>query len=41
MHVEQFNRALRLYHRLGFRQIADQGVYLLLEWKPGPAVLSG
>jgi ribosomal protein S18 acetylase RimI-like enzyme len=34
MHVEQFNPAKRLYERLGFRQIADEGVYLLLEWKP-------
>ncbi len=35
IHVEQFNPARRLYHRLGFRQLADEGVYLLLEWKPG------
>jgi ribosomal protein S18 acetylase RimI-like enzyme len=33
IHVERFNPALRLYHRLGFRQIADRGVYLFLEWK--------
>jgi ribosomal protein S18 acetylase RimI-like enzyme len=37
MHVERFNPAQHLYHRLGFRQVADQGVYLLLEWKPGAA----
>ena len=36
MHVERSNPARRLYDRLGFRQIADQGVYLLLEWTPGP-----
>jgi GNAT superfamily N-acetyltransferase len=36
MHVEQFNRARRLYDRLGFRQIAVQGIYLLLEWSPSP-----
>jgi len=35
IHVERFNRARRLYDRLGFRQIADQGVYLLLQWRPG------
>jgi ribosomal protein S18 acetylase RimI-like enzyme len=35
IHVERFNPARRLYDRLGFRQVADQGVYLLLEWKPG------
>ena len=36
IHVERFNPALRLYDRLGFRQVADQGVYLQLEWTPGP-----
>ena len=36
MHVERFNPVQRLYDRLGFRQIADQGVYLLLERQPGP-----
>lgn len=35
MHVERFNPAQRLYDRLGFRQIADKGVYLLLERQPG------
>jgi ribosomal protein S18 acetylase RimI-like enzyme len=35
IHVERFNEgALRLYQRLGFRQIADKGVYYLLEWRP-------
>ncbi|HVT19106.1 MAG TPA: GNAT family N-acetyltransferase [Thermoanaerobaculia bacterium] len=34
IHVERFNPALRLYQRLGFTQIADQGVYLLMEWVP-------
>jgi GNAT superfamily N-acetyltransferase len=33
IHVEKFNPALRLYHRLGFQQIEDKGVYLFLEWK--------
>ena len=33
IHVEKFNPARSLYHRLGFRQIEDKGVYLLLEWK--------
>jgi GNAT superfamily N-acetyltransferase len=31
IHVEQFNPARRLYERLGFRVIEDQGVYLLME----------
>jgi ribosomal protein S18 acetylase RimI-like enzyme len=33
IHVERFNRALTLYQRLGFQQIQDKGVYLLMEWK--------
>src|SRR5215469_3425514 len=33
IHVEKFNPARSLYHRLGFQQIEDKGVYLLLEWK--------
>ena len=32
IHVERFNRALQLYQRLGFEQVEDKGVYLLLEW---------
>jgi ribosomal protein S18 acetylase RimI-like enzyme len=32
IHVERFNPALRLYERLGFQQIEDKGVYLLLQW---------
>ena len=35
MHVEQYNPALRLYHRLGFRRIDDSGIHLLIEWSPG------
>jgi len=33
IHVERFNRALQLYQRLGFQQVEDKGVYLLMEWK--------
>ena len=32
IHVERFNRALGLYQRLGFQQIEDEGVYLLMRW---------
>ncbi len=35
IHVERFNvRALRLYERLGFEEVADKGVYLLMERSP-------
>lgn len=34
VHVEQFNPALRLYKRMGFRSKEDKGVYLLMEWSP-------
>ena len=33
IHVERFNPAMRLYLRLGFMPIEDQGVYQLLEWR--------
>jgi ribosomal protein S18 acetylase RimI-like enzyme len=33
IHVERFNRALELYQRLGFQEVEDKGVYLLMEWK--------
>lgn len=36
-HVERHNRALALYSRLGFREIADREVYLLIERAPGTA----
>lgn len=36
IHVEHLNPARHLYDRLGFRQIDDQGIYLLLEWEPRP-----
>lgn len=35
IHVERMNPALSLYHRLGFRQVEDKGVYLLLEHSGG------
>jgi ribosomal protein S18 acetylase RimI-like enzyme len=33
IHVERFNRALGLYQRLGFGQVEDKGVYLLMRWE--------
>lgn len=34
IHVEKFNPAQRLYHRLGFREISESGPYRLMEWRP-------
>jgi GNAT superfamily N-acetyltransferase len=35
IYVEKWNRARRLYDRLGFQQAADTGVYLRMIRKPG------
>lgn len=34
IHVERFNPALKLYERLGFKHIEDNGVYYLMEALP-------
>lgn len=34
IHVEKFNPAMRLYHRLGFVTAEDKGVYDLMRWTP-------
>ena len=34
LHVETFNPARRLYERLGFRQVQNDGIYILMEWNP-------
>ena len=34
IHVEQNNPAMRLYLRLGFRMLEEQGVYHLMQWSP-------
>ncbi|MEM9553807.1 MAG: GNAT family N-acetyltransferase [Acidobacteriota bacterium] len=34
IHVERENPAMRLYRRLGFEKIEEQGVYDLMEWRP-------
>jgi ribosomal protein S18 acetylase RimI-like enzyme len=36
IHVEKFNPAMRLYHRLGFSTAEDKGVYDLMHWSAGP-----
>ena len=34
LHVEVFNRAQELYHRLDFKRIRDDGLYIFMEWNP-------
>jgi GNAT superfamily N-acetyltransferase len=34
IHVVKFNRAQRLYKRIGFTTLYDDGVYLFMEWRP-------
>lgn len=34
IHVEKFNRAQHLYKRLDFTTLADDGIYLFMEWRP-------
>jgi len=34
IHVERNNPALKLYRRLGFKEIEEQGVYYLMEFRP-------
>jgi ribosomal protein S18 acetylase RimI-like enzyme len=34
IYVESFNRSLRLFDRLGFHKIGDEGIYFLLKWQP-------
>lgn len=35
IHVEQNNPALKLYRRLGFVHLQEEGIYYLMEWQPG------
>jgi ribosomal protein S18 acetylase RimI-like enzyme len=34
LHVLHNNRVIGLYQRLGFRVVADEGIYLQMEWRP-------
>lgn len=34
LHVEVFNPAMRLYERLGFAKVAEQGIYYEMKWQP-------
>jgi len=40
IHVEQFNPALRLYERLGFKKVREFGLYYLMEWNVDDRVCS-
>ena len=37
LHVEPWNPAMRLYERLGFRPVAEQGLYMRMERSPRSA----
>ena len=34
LHVEQYNPAMKLYRRLGFEMVEEQGVYHLMRFLP-------
>jgi len=34
IHVERSNPALRLYQRLGFQTLEENGLHLLMQWRP-------
>ena len=36
IYVETFNPSLRLFERLGFAKIGEEGFNLLLQWRPDP-----
>ena len=36
IHVESFNRSLRLFRRLGFVSVEDSEIYTLMEWRKNP-----
>ena len=40
IYVETFNPSITLFERLGFRQTAQHGMHLLMEWMPVSAELS-
>jgi ribosomal protein S18 acetylase RimI-like enzyme len=35
--VEKYNPAQRLYRRLGFREVSDEGIYWFMEWRADAA----
>lgn len=41
IHVESFCPSLRLFERLGFARVAENGAHYLMEWPPGPTEPEG
>lgn len=42
IYVEKYNPAQTLYRRLGFREVADEGIYWFMEWRaPDEAAAPG
>lgn len=41
LHVEGFNPARTLYHRLGFQPVGEEGVYVEMHWNPPADNLAG
>ena len=37
IYVESFNRSLKLFERLGFSRVSEDGMHLLMEWRPHTA----
>ena len=40
LHVEHYNQARRLYDRIGFQPLEDNGIHTLMEWQPQAANVS-
>jgi ribosomal protein S18 acetylase RimI-like enzyme len=41
IYVETFNPSLRLFARLGFKSISEEGINFLMEWRPEDGALAG
>ncbi len=41
IHVESYNPSLKLFERLGFRQIAENGAHYLMQWQAGEVAKEG
>ena len=41
IHVERDNPAMRLYLRLGFERVEEQGIYHLMRWQPAGGAADG